>query len=403
MQRIARNGKVRFNKNANGGMVVVTADGGAGSSGKGCLNAWLADRYVFHLATNNWATNAGHYTEFDDGTRVLVQHIPTAFLDPNIELYINAGSSLDLKVLFDEIKMIESLGYQIKNRLTIHPNANVITEEDKLKEKELIKSGSTFKGCGAALAGKVLRQGRKLARDYDELTPYIKDRTVEINDGVCRGMCVLVEGSQGIDLDNNHAEFPHVTSRQTIPTQLAADAGLPPQAITNVIINLRTNPIRISNQSAAKNEICYTGNYWDAKEITWDEVATRAGYDPEEFKKIYDYALLTSVTKKIRRVFEFPKKRMAYIHAMVGGNLPESHVLYSLNFLNFVDAELHLLTMKCRSDRNDNVVPKVTASDVMTPRVTKWLNENLHPVIGYGRLPWLRYGARHNECVEVVE
>ncbi|MDP1712208.1 MAG: adenylosuccinate synthetase [Candidatus Nanopelagicaceae bacterium] len=385
MQPITRDGKVKLNQNTNGGRVVVSCDGGAGSSGKGCLNAWLADKYKFHLATNNWATNAGHFTEFDDGTRVLVQHIPSAFIDTSVELYINAGASLDLDVLFKEIEMIEKLGYDIRNRLTIHPNANVIIEADKLQEKELIKSGSTFKGCGAALAGKTLRQGRKLAKDYDELRPFIKDRTVEINDGVASGMCVLVEGSQGIDLDINHAEFPHVTSRQTIPTQLVADVGLPPQAVTNVIVNLRTNPIRISNQSAAKDEVCYTGNYWDAKEISWEEVAQRAGYDPEEFKKIYAYALLTSVTKKIRRVFEFPKKRMAYIHSMVGGNLPNSHVLYSLNFLNFIDSALNIQTI----------------GDAMTPRVTKWLDENLYPIVGRHNLKWLRYGARHNQSVEI--
>jgi hypothetical protein len=379
---------VHLKTNANGGRLVVTADGGAGSSGKGCLNSWLADKYPFHLATNNWMSNAGHYTELDDGKRILVQHIPSAFVDPNIQLYINAGAAIDLKLLFSEIKMLEGHGYSIRDRLTIHPCCNVITEEDKELEKKTIKSGSTFKGCGAALAGKTMRHGRKLAKDYDELGFHIMDRTQELNEQLARGMNILVEGSQGIDLDINHAEFPYTTSRQTHPTQLVADAGFPCEAVTNTIINLRTNPIRINNKSAANpEETCYTGNYWDAKEISWEDVAIQAGWeDPAEFIKKYEYAMLTSVTKMRRRIFSFPVERMKYLHAMCGGLLPGNNLLYSLNFVNFVDK---------------NVEGKTDFDEVMTHRVDKWLEDNLYRVIGRRQLKWVRTGPRHSQILEI--
>lgn len=377
-----------LNSNIAGGQVVVTADGGAGSSGKGCLNSWLADKHPFHLATNNWMTNAGHYTELDNGTRILVQHIPSAFIEPNVQLYINAGAALDLEILFKEIAMLEGHGYQIKDRLTIHPHCNVITQEDKETEKRLIKSGSTFKGCGAALAGKSMRTGRKLAKDYEELQPYIKDRTFEINEQLTKGMKILVEGSQGIDLDINHAEFPYTTSRQTHPTQLIADAGLPCESVTNTIINLRTNPIRINNKSAANpDETCYTGNYWDAKEISWEQVATQSGWeDPKQFLEKYSYAMMTSVTLMRRRVFEFPKQRFQLIHAIAGGYLPNNTLLYSLNFLNFVDKDTEGQTEK---------------EKVLTPRVRKWLNENMFPTIQKNQLRWLRTGPKHSQCLEL--
>jgi len=372
--------------------VVVTQDGCAGSAGKGALNAWLADKYKFHLSTNNWATNAGHYVQLDGGLRILNQHIPSAFVNQDTILYINAGASIDIQTLMREIDFIENeVKINIRDRLIIHPLANVITDADKEEEKRIIKSGSTFKGCGAALARKTMRvPGSKLARDYDELAPYIRDYTVELNNGIAKGMRVLVEGSQGIDLDINFAEYPHTTSRQTHPTQLVADAGLSCQSITNVIINLRTNPIRINNQSAANdNEICYTGNYWDAKEITWEEVAKRAGYETyEEFYNEYKYALMTSVTKKLRRVFEFPIERMKYVHCLVGGNLPHSHVLYSLNFVNFIDR---------------TVSGVKTVDEVMTTKVVQWLNKYLYPIIGYNKLKWIRTGPRHSEIVEIDE
>ena len=373
-------------------MVVVTTDGGAGSSGKGALNAWLAEKYKFNLATNNWATNAGHFVEWIDKNgkhRVLNQHICSAFFDPNTELYINPGASIDIATLMKEIETLEKEGFSIRDRLSIHPHANVITEADKQQEKEIIKSGSTFKGCGAALARKTMRvPGGKLAKDYDELQSFIKDKTQEINNMASNGARILIEGSQGIDLDINFAEFPHVTSRQTHPTQLVADAGLPCQAITNVVINLRTNPIRINNQSAAnEKETCYTGNYWDGAEISWEIVAERAGFASfDEFKKEYEFAMMTSVTKKVRRIFEFPKERMKFVHTLVGGNLPESHVLYSLNFINFIDRTVRGVT---------------TEKELMTPKVTEWIKTNLTPIIG-NKLAWIRTGPIHEEIVEMT-
>jgi hypothetical protein len=376
-----------LNTNKKGGKVVVTLDSGAGSSGKGAFNSWLGDKYTFHYATNNWMPNAGHYTELDNGTRILVQHIPSSFINPNIILYINAGAAINITTLFDEIQRIENLGFEIKDRLFIHPNANVIIQEDIETEKRLIKSGSTFKGCGAAQAGKILRQGRKLAKDYEELTEFIDDKTVELNESLTKGASILIEGAQGIDLDINHAEFPYCTSRQTHPTQLVADAGLAPQTITNVIANARTNPIRINNVSAADNkEICYTGNYWDAKEISWEIVAKRAGYESfDEFMNKYSKSLLTSVTKKVRRVFEFPKQRANYVHALCGGLMNDGVLLYSLNFINFVDK---------------NVDGVTTIEELMTDKVKNWLNEYMYSMPNMN-LKWIRTGAKHSQIVEL--
>jgi len=388
----------QFRTNASGGMLIITTDGGAGSGGKGSLNSWVADRHNFHLSTNNWMTNAGHYTELDNGTRILVQHIPSAFVNLNARLYINAGAAIDLKTLFDEVTHLEALGFPIRERLTIHPLANVITEDNRRYEKETIKTGSTFKGCGAAIAAKAMRlSAQRLVKDHEELREFceVKDLTVELNEGIARkGMRILIEGSQGMDLDLNFAEYPYCTSRQTHPTQLAADAGFPCQAVTNVIINLRTNPIRISNESAATSEHCYSGNYWDAKEISWEDVAKQAGYDNfDEFVGEYQYAMMTSVTKKVRRIFEFPVQRVRYINALAGGLLPDSHLLYSLNFLNFIDR---------------TVKAKTTIDEVLTPKVKKWLADNLLPILASnndGRawfgLRWLRTGPRHSQIVEL--
>jgi hypothetical protein len=391
---------IDFARNSYGGKVVVTVDAQAGSSGKGSLNAWLADKYDFDLATNNWMPNAGHYTEFDDGRRILVQHIPSAYINPKILLYINAGASIDIDILFKEIKMLEEQRFDIKDRLFIHPHANVITQNDKDIERLSIKSGSTFKGCGASLAGKSLRneisvqdghisfEQRKLAKDYEQLAPFIRDLTIKINEMIMEGNSIFVEGSQGIDLDINHAEFPFTTSRSTIPDQLMADAGIPASTVTNIIANIRTYPIRINNESAANpGEKCYSGNYWGADEITWREVAEKAGYGYSEFLSKYEKSMFTSVTKKVRRVFRFPVSRFAYVNTLIGGNFDDSNVIYSLNFLNFVDKNVDCVT---------------TIGELFTDKICDWLKSNMLPVIGnIDRIKFYRTGPKHSQIIEM--
>lgn len=366
-----------------GGRVVVTTDCMAGSSSKGSLNAWLADKYGFDLATCNWAPNAGHFVHLDNGVRILTQQIPSAFINENVQLYINAGSSIDLDILWKEIATLEDNGYNIKDRLTIHPHANIITEENRMVEKQILKTGSTFKGCGSASANKVMRQQR-LAKDYDSLQPFIKNRTIEINESVRKGMKVLIETAQGIDLDLNHAEYPYCTSRSCTPSQSVTDSGLAPQSVSNVIINMRTNPIRISNISAADGENNYSGSYWDAKEITWKQVAEDAGYSYDEFMEKYEFALLTSVTKKIRRVFTFPKER--FYHNMNLTGFHYGNVLLSLNFVNFIDKNTYGVTTK---------------DEVMTDKIKTWLHNNMD---GYlNKIHWIRTGPAHSQIVEFLD
>jgi hypothetical protein len=231
-----------------------------------------------------------------------------------------------------------------------------------------------------------MRRG-KLAKGYQELNEFVFDMTIRLNDAIAKGASILIEGSQGIDLDLNFADFPFCTSRMCIPSQLVADAGVPMQAVSNVIGNIRTNPIRISNVSAADpNQICYSGNYWDAKEISWAEVAERADYTFEEFKRKYEFAMMTSVTKKLRRVFEFPRMRFEYCHKLIGGHLNDGMVLYSLNFINFIDRRI-----------DDNIR---TVESLMTKKVRDWINNNLY-IISYNQLKFVRTGPSHSSVVEM--
>lgn len=198
-------------KNSANGIVIVTTDGGSGSSGKGLLNQYLATQagIQWDVATCNFMPNAGHTVTLADGSRIMTQQLPSSFLNPNVILAINAGAAIEVPLFLAEIDRLEALGYDIKSRLTIHPNAAIITEAEKDTERQLLKSGSTFKGCGAAIAKKVMRLGLR-ACEVDELAQYIdhdyQNRMIKL---VEQGANILIEGAQGVDLDLNHGQYPY--------------------------------------------------------------------------------------------------------------------------------------------------------------------------------------------------
>lgn len=104
-------------------------------------------------------------------------------------------------------------------KIYIDSRAMIIQEKHRKIEKSNIKSGSTFKGCGAAYADKIMRkQDVILAKEYfQSISNEFKD-IIEIADtALLLNQTlddILIEGAQGQDLDINHGlEYPNVTSR----------------------------------------------------------------------------------------------------------------------------------------------------------------------------------------------
>ena len=113
--------------------------------------------------------------------------------------------------------------------------------------------------------------------------------------------------------------------------ELVADAGLSVFNVKDIYMIIRPYPIRISNETNIGENI-YSGDYAGSKEISWDEVAKRCGYDG----KLEEY---TTVTKKKRRVFEMNWDRLKY-NVMI--NKPTQIVL---NFAQYIDYKAY----KCKS------------------------------------------------------
>lgn len=328
-------------------MVTVVLDSQAGSCGKGKFIGYLAGKDNANIAINNFMSNAGHTYVTEDDTKIMTQHLPTSIINPNTSLVIGPGAAITPSILFREImNYADILGGR---KVIINPRAVVIKQEHMDTERRVLRSGSTFKGCGASQADKVMRQAELFGSWYnrlgeentgftDEELTFIKehiavmDTMTYINDAIDNGYYVIVEGSQGCDLDINYGlDYPNTTSRQCHAGQLLADCGISPRLVSDIIMIMRPYPIRISNTTNLKNEdgsplVTSSGEYNGAEEITWDIIRERCGAPAD-----IEFGEMTTVTKKMRRVFEMNWDRLQYVAKL---NRP---TYIALNFVQYID------------------------------------------------------------------
>ena len=75
----------------------------------------------------------------------------------------------------------------------------------------------------------------KLAKDVPELEDYLADVSLETNDVLDNGGDVFIEGSQGFALSLYYGTYPFVTSKDTTASTFAADVGVGPTKVDEVI------------------------------------------------------------------------------------------------------------------------------------------------------------------------
>lgn len=284
------------------GHASVIIDGQFGSTGKGlaaayqCLKQSRLDwRKV--VCTTNAAPNAGHTTVLEDGTKFVTFHMPTmAVLRKEALIYLNAGAIIDVTVLKDEIERLNI----DPERVVIHPNAAIITDEDKEYERQksagVTLIASTQKGVGRALARKIMREG-VVAKSYDNVlnSMGVSVAVMDLNAMMREGFAVDIETPQGMSLSINNGFYPHCTSREVSVAQSLADACIHPSRLGNTLVTLRTFPIRVGNIVEDDKVIGYSGGgYPDQLELGWENFE---GIEPER----------TTVTQRVRRIFTFSK------------------------------------------------------------------------------------------------
>ena len=315
------------------GRASFVIDGQFGSTGKGLAAAYLAlntpGGQEPMIATTNAAPNAGHTTIIRGAAnpkhkKFVCYHLPTiGILNPNATIYINAGAMIDIDMLFTEMA---TLGVDY-DRVFIHPRAVIIDKTHKNTERAYqsgpARIGGTQKGCGAALAAKVMRTA-KVARDSEALQDFFKIEAIDINKSLRGGVPVSVEVAQGMDLGINHGlSYPHCTSREVSIAQAMADAGVHPVYLGRVLMTARTYPIRVGHIYDKAGKISgYSGPFYpDQEELLWDKHFP--GFEPER----------TTVTKRIRRIASWSS--LQYEKALLA---IRPDVVF-LNFVNYIRSE----------------------------------------------------------------
>lgn len=299
--------------------LTIIVGGQYGSEGKGKLASYLACTATGGVASvRSGGSNAGH-TAQRRGRAFQLRQLPCGAVSDDSRLYLAAGMVIDLPVLQREIAELEIH----PARLMIDRNAVVMSPDDARREgAEALRErvGSTLSGTGAATARKVMRDPAvQLARDVPELDRLARIGNVsdELNRAFDRGEHVVIEGTQGFGLSLHHTDhFPYATSKDTTAAAFLSDSGLSPLLVTDVIVVLRTFPIRVAGNSGPMKD-----------EINWNEVTRTSGYRTT-------LAEYTTVTRKLRRVARFDWE---LAERAVRANRPTALALHGADYLDHSD------------------------------------------------------------------
>lgn len=251
-----------------------------GDEGKGKIIDYLAEKsdYVIRYHGGN---NAGH-TVINKFGKFALHLVPSGIFHLKSKSIISNGVVLDLEVLTQEIEMLKKAGINLTNRLLISPRCHIILPYHKLLEKVYEqakgngKTGSTGRGIGPVHADKVSYNGirifdlldkkqlssklsaqltvknkiltalgekplkqkdieNNLFKYLKKLIPFIKEPYPMIQDALKKNKKIILEGAQGIFLDNDWGTYPFVTASTSLSGGVTAGAGIPPKKINNII------------------------------------------------------------------------------------------------------------------------------------------------------------------------
>jgi len=250
-----------------------------GDEGKGKITDFLAER-ADCVVRYQGGSNAGHTIVVGD-QKFQLHLVPSGILYPDTDCIIGNGVVVDPELLIQEIKDLNARGVST-DRLYISSRATVLmpyhryldaVEEDNSEQK----IGTTKRGIGPAYTDKVARRGFRMVDllyldelkpilkkaieqknqmlekvygkpgvDFDEalarcesyrdqLSKYVVDTSVLVNQAITDGKKVLFEGAQGTLLDIDHGTYPYVTSSYPTAGGACIGTGVGPTRISKVL------------------------------------------------------------------------------------------------------------------------------------------------------------------------
>ncbi len=251
-----------------------------GDEGKGKITDFLSENAEV-VARYQGGNNAGHTIKFNGETYKL-HLIPSGIFYKEKICVIGNGMVVDPKALVQELAYLHDKGVDTGN-LRISNRAHVILpyhlKQDEVEEarKGANKIGTTKKGIGPAYMDKAARVGiriadlldrevfeEKLSRNLEEknrlfekmyetegfkledildeyyeygqqISEYVCDTSVVLNDALDEGRRVLFEGAQGVMLDIDQGTYPFVTSSNPVAGGVTIGSGVGPSKITHAV------------------------------------------------------------------------------------------------------------------------------------------------------------------------
>src|SRR5215831_5815606 len=277
--------------------VHVVVGGQFGSEGKGHFVAelvkWLAAQRPSNppAVIRTGGPNAGHTAYDDQGREWKLRMVPAgAVVSPGSPLAIAPGAEVDPEVLNKELAELAAAGIPCAHRLSVDPQATVLTPQHQQTEKTDVmwgrvtgrdsgmvtnlvdRIGSTGKGIGAARADRIMRTADLIGGDN-----FLHDA---IDQWITQTRDIVIEATQGFGLGLHAGYYPHCTSRDVRAIDVLAECGISPwhpALDVEVWVVFRPFPNRVAGNSGPL-----------LGETTWDNL----GLPPE----------YTTVTNRMRRV-----------------------------------------------------------------------------------------------------
>lgn len=279
-----------------------------GDEGKGKVVDLLsahADRIVRFQGGNN----AGH-TLVVHGERFIFHLIPSGILYPDTRCLIGNGVVVDPEVFLEEIKGLFDKGIAVSpKRLGLSERAHLIMPYHKAidiareKAKGRTKIGTTGRGIGPCYEDKVARVGIRIIDltepdilkekikanlseknfyltnlfgceplEYQpilerylsishELSPFIVDVSMELDEAMRRKENILFEGAQGTHLDVDHGTYPFVTSSNPVAANACIGTGIGPKRLDSIVGIVKAYTTRVGSGPFVSELIDETGNF----------------------------------------------------------------------------------------------------------------------------------------------
>jgi len=250
-----------------------------GDEGKGRVIDYLAQQADLVIRFQG-GDNAGHTVVIDKGTFKL-HLVPSGIFNPRTANLIGTGCVVNPNTLLEELAALEAAGVATDNlfisnraQITMPYHRQLDGLQEAARREQVI--GTTKRGIGPAYADKGARRGLRMGdllnpdwlrqrlrpaienanreltyfgappADFDalyqqclawgrQLAPRIVDPLPLVRDAYRADKTILLEGQLGVMRDLDWGIYPYVTSSNPTAAYALCGAGLPPQAMSDVL------------------------------------------------------------------------------------------------------------------------------------------------------------------------